>query len=73
MTLGDFIKEEGRTQKYVHSKLVERGVNVNYHHFNRWCKDVHTPQHEYVYAQLAEVLGTEFIKIKLLFKKNKLV
>ncbi len=60
MTLGDFIKEEGRTQKYVHSKLVERGINVNYCHFNRWCKDVHTPQHDIVYSQLAEILGAEY-------------
>lgn len=69
MTLGELIKEKGYTQKHVHKNLVEKGIDMEYTHFNRWCKDVFKPRHKIAYRFLADILGeTEEVIIKC-FKK----
>lgn len=68
-TLGELIKEKGYTQKHVHKKLVEEGVDMEYTHFNRWCKDVFKPRHRIAYKFLADILGEDENTIINCFKK----
>tara|TARA_R110000751_G_scaffold238307_3_gene339158 strand:- start:811 stop:1020 length:210 start_codon:yes stop_codon:yes gene_type:complete len=68
MTLGELIKEKGYTQKHVHKKLDEKGINMEYTHFNRWCKDVYKPRNRITYRFLSEIIGESEELIRNCFK-----
>lgn len=70
-TLGELIKENGYTQRFIHRKLKEKNVNVNISHFNRWCKAYFAPRHDYVYVAIAEILGVSDETVRKCFKNLK--
>jgi len=69
MTLGELIKSKGYIQKYIHEKITDKGVDVDYPHFNRWCSNHFKPREDSVYKKIAKVLGVTEQEIRECFNK----
>ena len=68
-TLGDIIKEEGRTYKWVHEQLLKNGIYYHYNHFVRLVVKGHVkPSKSNDFSRVcAEILNVEQSKIEQLW------
>jgi hypothetical protein len=71
MTLGDILKEEGRSQIWLRDKLIERGIKRDKSIINHYCKNKHTPRDKYILTVIADILGIDLVRIQSCFNKIK--
>jgi len=67
-TLGDFLKEEGRTQIWLQKKLAERGLKRDIITIHKWCTRYHQPQKKaFIIDHIAAVMEVMPEVIAVLF------
>lgn len=71
MTLGEILKEEGRSQIWLRDKLIERGIKRDKSIINHYCKNKHKPRDKYILTVIAEILDIDLARIQSCFNKEK--
>ena len=67
--LKDILKEEGRSQIWLRTKLEEYGIKRDKAQVSQYCTGKCIPKDEYILRAIAEIIGRDFEEIQECFKR----
>ncbi len=70
MTLGKLLKAQGRSQKWLAARLLERGISRAPTSISQMCRNKRKPKDEYVYIQIAIILAVPIEEIRMCFSEK---
>ena len=73
MTLGELLKEEGRTQVWLRKQLATYGIVRDKSQICLWCSAKYIPRDRYVWRKIAEILSVDEFIIENCFTKKEQV